>query len=157
MIWQLEVKLQIGAGDLFLKKQIGWPPIELNCTLNFPKVYFPQGKRENISSSVIPVTIDRCLCRRTQSILEIASLSTLAVSAHRGLYFCLAHCDMPGRRWVESTWLLVFRGHQMSRVLPSIWWYSIHGSLPFAGIIHVLVYPLNYSMKVNDCLLYVEP
>lgn len=60
MIGQLQVKLQIGAVDLFLEKQIGLPPIELSCTLNFPRVYFPQGNRANVSLSVIPVTIDVC-------------------------------------------------------------------------------------------------
>lgn len=51
MIWQLQVKLQVGVGDLFLEKQIGLPPIELNCALNFPRVYFPPGplRTEQIS------------------------------------------------------------------------------------------------------------
>lgn len=52
MIWQFQVKLQVGAGDLFLEKQIGLPPIELNPTLNFPRVYFPQGPLGTEQSSV---------------------------------------------------------------------------------------------------------
>lgn len=32
--------------------------------------------------------------------------------------------------------------------------YSIHASLLFHEIIYALVYPFDYSTKVNDCLLY---